>query len=279
MVRVLDSGEILWWSQRDGWGHLYLYSADGQEVTQVTLGQWLVRNLLWVDEEHRQVWFLAAGLVEHDPYVRQICRIGLDGSGFTRLTDDGLDHDAVSPPEGGYLVDRASTSSQPPRSEVLDGDGQVLVELESPGVAALEALGWSPPERFRATSADGKTPIYGLLWRPHGFDPQRRYPVIEHIYPGPQVYRAGRRSTRCTLANPKRMPALGLRWLPLMGAVLPGVARPFTIIPMVTWVMPVPWMTMLPRSVNWATGTLGSIPAGSGSPANPQAASPPPAPC
>ncbi|HEX7825733.1 MAG TPA: DPP IV N-terminal domain-containing protein, partial [Mycobacterium sp.] len=80
MVHVLDSGEIVWWSQRDGWGHLYLYSADGQEASQVTTGQWLVRKILWVDEERRQVWFLAGGLVEHDPYVRQICRIGLDGN-------------------------------------------------------------------------------------------------------------------------------------------------------------------------------------------------------
>ena len=227
MVRVLESGEILWWSQRDGWGHLYLYSADGEQVTQVTMGQWLVRSLLWVDEDHRQVWFLAGGLVEHDPYVRQICRIGLDGSGFTRLTDDHLDHDAVSPPEGGYLVDRASTSSQPPRSFVLDGDGQVLVELESPGVAALEALGWSPPERFRATAADGKTQIYGLLWRPHGFDPQRRYPVIDHVYPGPQVYRAGPSFNEPHYGEPEAFAALGFAVVAVDGRGTAGRSKAF----------------------------------------------------
>ena len=114
MVHVLDSGEILWWSQRDGWGHLYRYAPDGEQVTQVTSGQWLVRRVLWVDQERWQVWFLAAGLVDDDPYVRQVCRIGLYGTGFTRLTDDGYDHDAVSPPRGGYLVDRASTPATPP---------------------------------------------------------------------------------------------------------------------------------------------------------------------
>lgn len=209
MVHVLDSGEILWWSQRDGWGHLYLYSADGQQSTQVTKGPWLVRSLLWVDEDRRQLWFLAGGLVGHDPYIRQICRIDLDGSGFTRLTDDHLDHDAVSPPEGGYIVDRASSSSLPPRSVVLDADGQVAVELESPGTAALEALGWSPPERFRTTAADGKTPIYGLLWRPHDFDPECRYPIIEHIYPGPQIYRAAPSFDPPHQGEPEAFAALG----------------------------------------------------------------------
>lgn len=208
MVRVLESGEIVWWSQRDGWGHLYLYSADG-EVTRITQGQWLVRSLLWVDEDHRQLFFVANGLVESDPYIRQICRINLDGSGFTRLTDDDLDHDALSPSEGGYVVDRASSPSQPPRSVVLDGEGTELVELESPGTAALEALGWSPPERFRTTAADGKTPIYGLLWRPHDFDPSRRYPIVEHIYPGPQIYRAGPSFDPPHQGEPEAFAALG----------------------------------------------------------------------
>lgn len=177
MAHVLDSGEILWWSQRDGWGHLYRYSADGKQVDQVTRGPWLVRGVLWVDQERREVWFLACGLVDGDPYARQVCRVGLDGTGFTRLTDDDLDHDAVSPREGGYFVDRASTPSTPPQSAVLGGDGQVLVTLETPGTSELEELGWTAPERFRVLAADGRTPIHGLLWRPHDFDPQRRYPV------------------------------------------------------------------------------------------------------
>ena len=209
MVRVLESGEILWWSQRDGWGHLYLYSADGQQVTQVTTGQWPVRKVLMLDEENRQVWFVAAGLVEGDPYVRQICRIGLDGTGFTRLTEDDLDHDAIAPPEGGYLIDLASSPSQPPQSVVRDGAGNLLVELESPNTTGLRAQGWTPPERFCTTAADGTTPIYGLLWRPHDFDPRRRYPVIEQIYPGPQVYNAGAAFDSPHVGHPESLAALG----------------------------------------------------------------------
>lgn len=227
LVRVLKSGEIVWWSQRDGWGHLYLYSADGREVTRITQGQWLVRTLLWVDEDRRQLWFVASGLVEHDPYIRQICRIDLDGAGFTRLTDDDLDHDAVSPPEGGYLVDRASSPSLPPHSVVLDGDGNELVELESPGTAALDALGWQPPERFRVTGADGKTPIYGLLWRPHGFDPQQRYPIVEHIYPGPQIYRAGPSFDPPHQGEPEAFAALGFAAIAIDGRGTAGRSKAF----------------------------------------------------
>ncbi|MGW0890371.1 prolyl oligopeptidase family serine peptidase [Saccharopolyspora sp. NPDC002578] len=227
MVHVLDSGEILWWSQRDGWGHLYLHSADGERVAQVTSGQWPVRKVLWVDQDARQVWFLAAGLVDHDPYVRQICRIGFDGTGFTRLTDDDLDHDAVSPAEGGYLVDRASTVSSPPRSAVLGGDGQVLVELEAPDAGGLEALGWRPPERFRTTAADGKTSIHGLLWRPHGFDPGRRYPVIDCIYPGPQVHRAGPAFDSAVPGEAEALAALGFAVVAVDGRGTTGRGKAF----------------------------------------------------
>nr|WP_307831827.1 DPP IV N-terminal domain-containing protein [Prauserella cavernicola] len=227
MARVLDSGEVLWWSQRDGWGHLYLYPAEATVPTQLTSGQWLVRRVLWVDEERRQVWFVAAGLVDGDPYVRQICRIGLDGTGFARLTDDEFDHDAISPPEGGYLVDRASTVSTPPRSAVLDGDGLVLVELESPDASELAALGWTPPERFRTTAADGKTSIYGLLWRPHGFDPDRRYPVIDHSYPGPQVCRTASSFDNTGTGDPEALAALGFAVVAIDGRGTPGRGKAF----------------------------------------------------
>ncbi|MEV0616701.1 DPP IV N-terminal domain-containing protein [Nonomuraea sp. NPDC050404] len=227
MAQVLDSGEILWWSQRDGWGHLYLYSPDGEQVSQVTSGQWLVRKVLWVDQDSRQVWFLATGLGDGDPYVRQICRIGLDGTGFTRLTDDDLDHDAISPPEGGYLVDRASSLSTPPRSVVLGGDGQVLVELESPDASVLEELGWRPPERFRTTAADGKTPIWGLLWRPHDFDPERRYPIIDVIYPGPQIHRAGPSFDSVLPGEAESLAALGFAVVAVDGRGTAGRGKSF----------------------------------------------------
>ncbi|SEH01860.1 Dipeptidyl aminopeptidase/acylaminoacyl peptidase [Nonomuraea solani] len=184
IVHVLSGGDVLWYSQRDGWGHLYRYDGrTGERLDQVTSGPWAVRRILRVDEEQGVVHFLAAGLVADDPYRRSVCRVGLDGSGFTRLTDDDLDHVVTPSPGGGCFLDSASTVDTPPVTTVRDWDGRVLVELEPSDTTALTATGWTPPERFRAKAADGETDVYGVLYRPHGFDPGRRYPVVDHVYP------------------------------------------------------------------------------------------------
>lgn len=264
VMRVLDSGEILWWSQRDGWGHLYLYSADGGRAERVTEGSWPVHRGLWVDEDRRQVWFLAGGLHADDPYVRQICRVDLEGSGFVQLTDDDLDHDAVSPPQGGYLVDRASNVATPPQARVLDGVGQLLVELEAPDTASLEGAGWSPPERFRTLTADGRTPIYGVLWRPHGFDLARRYPVIDHCYPGPNTPpRASPAFGNVFTGEPEALAALGFAVVAIDAAAPRCAARrSWTTPTRETWACRRRWPTTSPRFASWGAATPGWTPTG-----------------
>jgi dipeptidyl-peptidase 4 len=184
IVRVLSGGdEVLWYSQRDGWGHLYRYGAhDGPLGAQLTSGAWGVQEILHVDEGQRVVYFVASGLVGADPYRRSVCRIGLDGTGFARITDDELDHAVTVAPGAAYFVDSASTTGTPPVITARDWDGRVLVELERAGITRLLATGWSAPERFRATAADGQSEVYGLLYKPHGFDPTRSYPVIDTPY-------------------------------------------------------------------------------------------------
>jgi dipeptidyl-peptidase 4 len=191
MAEILSSGEeVLWYSQRDGWGHLYLYGAhDGELRTQVTSGEWAVQQILHVDEARRLVYFVASGLAAADPYRRTVCRVGLDGSGFTRLLDDDLDHEVTVSPDKSYFIDSASTNDVAPVITVRGWDGAVLVELERADVSRLEATGWSPPQRFRATSADGETDIHGMLYLPHGFDPAKRYPVLDHPYGFPTANR------------------------------------------------------------------------------------------
>ena len=149
--RVL-ADEVLWYSQRDGWGHLHRYDLrTGALLGQVTSGQWAVRQILHVNEAERVVYFTASGLAEADPYRRTVCRAGLDGSGFAKVTDDELDHIVTMPDSHEYFIDSA--------------------------------------ERFRVKAADGATDIYGVLYRPRGFDPAQRYPVVDSVYPGPQVTR------------------------------------------------------------------------------------------
>ena len=131
-----------------------------------------------------------AGAPVRRPYRRTVCRAGLDGSGFAKVTDDELDHIVTMPDNQEYFIDSASTVDTPPVSRVRDWAGRVLAELERADISKLTAAtGWTPPERFRVKAADGVTDIYGVLYRPRGFDPGQRYPVVDSIYPGP---RAGR---------------------------------------------------------------------------------------
>ena len=192
IVAVLPTGEVLWYSQRDGWGHLYLYDPrSGEPRGQVTSGEWAVREILHVDEERRVVYFLASGLVATDPYRRSVCRVGLDGTAFARVTDDELDHAVTISPDGEYFLDSASTVSTAPVTTVRGWDGRALVELERADITRLVAAGWTPPQHFQVTAADGHTDLYGVLHLPPDFDPTASYPVIDHPYPGPQSNRVG----------------------------------------------------------------------------------------
>ena len=191
LIRVLSGGqEVLWYSQRDGYGHLYRYSArTGEVLAQVTSGAWAVQEILHVDEELGTVYFTASGLVDEDPYRRSVCRARLDGTGFARITEDDLDHVVTLPPSADYFIDSASTTAFAPVITVRDWSGRTLVELERADVTRLTAAGWSAPERFRAKAADGETEVYGLLYQPHGFDPAKRYPVIDTPYGLPTANR------------------------------------------------------------------------------------------
>jgi dipeptidyl-peptidase 4 len=186
-VRVLGSGEVLWWSERSGWGHLYLYGTDGT-VTTVTSGDWLVRKIVSVDEERRHVVLTAAGRDPGgDPYLQELCSVPLDGGAVAPITSDGLDHDALPSSSGRFFVDVMSRVDVPAISVLRDRTGEVVLELERADASALYAAGFTPAERVAVKSADGRTDIYCAIYKPHDFDPEGRYPVLDEIYPGPQI--------------------------------------------------------------------------------------------
>ena len=187
-VRVLGTGEVLWWSQRDGWGHLYLYDgATGELQRQVTSGPWLVRNVLHVDEEARTVWLTGSGREEGDPYLQHLYSVSLDGGQVRRLTPEGGDHRLAASPSGRYFVDVSGSIGDPPAMDLRDRTGQAVLRLEEASLDGLLARGWAPPEPVVTKARDGSTDLHGLLLKPTGFDPERRYPVIEYAYPGPQT--------------------------------------------------------------------------------------------
>lgn len=228
IVRVL-ADQVLWYSQRDGWGHLYRYDLrTGALLGQVTSGPWAVRQILRVDEVDQVVYVVASGLVDEDPYRRTVCRVGLDGSGFTRITDDHLDHVVTVSPDQQCFLDSASTVDSPPVTTVRDWSGQVLVELERADVSRLEATGWTAPERFRVTAADGVTDLYGVLYRPRNFDPARHYPVVDPLYPGPQVTRVAPSFDPGGMGlDAEPLAALGLVVVALDGRGTPGRSKAF----------------------------------------------------
>lgn len=184
---INDGAEMLWISERDGWRHIYLHDNKGQIKQQVTKGEWVVRNVNYVDQENRVIYFTASGLVAgEDPYNLHYCRIGFDGKGFEDLTPENGNHSAKFSADRKYFVDVYSRPDCPPVSVLKrTADGSTVAQLEKCDVSDLVAKGWSMPEVFCAKGRDGKTDIWGNIHRPSNFDPNKSYPVIEMIYAGP----------------------------------------------------------------------------------------------
>ena len=183
------SDEAIYVSERDGWRHLYLAELrSGQALHPITRGNWVVRGIDRIDEERRQVWFHAGGMnPDQDPYFLQYYRINFDGSGLVALTEGNGHHQIQFSPDREYLVDSWSRIDAPPVHTLRRAsDGSLVCPLEEADIADLKNTGWSPPEVFVSKGRDGTTDIWGIICRPRGFDPAKKYPVIENIYAGPQ---------------------------------------------------------------------------------------------
>jgi dipeptidyl aminopeptidase/acylaminoacyl peptidase len=186
---VADGREVIWMSERDGWNHLYLYDGvTGTVKNQITKGDWAVRNVWSVDEPKRQLIFSAGGMYPgKDPYFAYYYRINFDGTGLTPLTTTDANHNLVFSEDGSFYADLYSRVDLPPVVEVRKTADASLVEtFEKGDITDLQASGWKPPEVFVAKGRDGKTDIWGNIYRPSTFDPSKKYRVIENIYAGPQ---------------------------------------------------------------------------------------------
>ncbi len=204
-VHVMASGkEAIWYSEADGHGHLYLYDLPtGKMKRQITKGDWVVADLLRVDEDSRTIYVTATGREEgRNPYYRHLYRINIDTGAIKLLTPEDADHDfkALYPavaglnsppmsslsPDGRYFVDSYSTVDFPPVMVVRDASGGLVTKVMEGDVSALDAMGVLPPEQVVAKAADGITDLYGLIYKPFDFDPSKSYPIVDITYPGPQ---------------------------------------------------------------------------------------------
>jgi dipeptidyl aminopeptidase/acylaminoacyl peptidase len=184
-----DGKEIIWASERDGWEHLYLYDGiTGKLKNQITKGDWLVRNVEFVDDTRRQIYFDTGGIVPgQDPYFTQVYRINFDGTGLTKFTDaDGMHRVSFSKDRKFYVDTWQRVDLAPVAQLRRTSDQTVVMDLDKADTTPLLAAGFKPPEVFVAKGRDGKTDIWGTITRPMNLDPSKKYPVIENIYAGPQ---------------------------------------------------------------------------------------------
>ena len=223
-----ESEEILWFSQRDDWGHLYLYDArDGALKRQVTTGDWNVLQVLDVDEDERAVRFIGNEREPGDPYFEYLYRVGIDDGDVRLLTPDSANHDVSLSPDGRYVADAHSTPVEPPVSVLRDADGAVLMTLEQADISRLLTNGWQPPMPFSVKARDGVTDLRGLLFRPSTFDPDERYPVVNYLYPGPQSGSVGSRSFRAAHRDLQAIAELGFVVVELDAMGTPGRSKSF----------------------------------------------------
>ncbi len=195
-----DRDEFIWFTRSDGWGHLYLYDLNtGRMKNRITSGAWNVVDIVHIDKRNRWIYFTAVGKEEgRDPYFEHLYRVRFDGSGLALLSAEDAYHAITVSPSGTYFVDSYSTFDTPPASVVRRQDGRIVLTLEEADISSLEEIGWTPPIPFSAKGCDGISDVYGVIYRPSDFDPAKKYPIINSIYPGPQVGSVGSRSFSVT---------------------------------------------------------------------------------
>jgi dipeptidyl aminopeptidase/acylaminoacyl peptidase len=223
------SNEFIWFTERDGWGHLYLYDlTTGKLKNKITTGDFAVWRVLKVDEKSRVVYFLAGGREKGaDPYFGQFYSIGFDGKNLKLLTPENANHEISLSPDGKYFIDTFSTADTPSVSVLRDTTGKVVANLEKTDISRLSATGWKPPTRITVKARDGVTDLYGLMFTPTNLDPNKKYPIIDYIYPGPQGGSVGSRSFSPSRGDHQALAELGFVVVMIDGTCNPLRSKKF----------------------------------------------------
>jgi dipeptidyl aminopeptidase/acylaminoacyl peptidase len=223
------SNEAIWFSQKDNWGHLYLHDLQtGQLKHPITSGEGNVTQLERVDEDARVVYFDGVGREKgRDPYFRHFYRAGMDGKSAQLLTPEDADHDVKLSPSGKYFVDNFSKPDVAPTSLLRDTTGRMVLQLEKADISRLLATGWKPPLPITVKDRGGVGDLYGLLYRPTNFDPAKKYPIVNRIYPGPQTGSVGSRSFSAARADSQSLAELGFVVVEIDGMGTPWRTKRF----------------------------------------------------
>lgn len=223
------TSEIIWYSERSDWGHLYLYDAGtGKQKHQITSGDYVVRQVLKVDRDNRVIYFIGSGKEPNiNPYFRYLYRVDFSGENLSLLTPGKGDHSVQFSPDGNYFTDSYSQPDVAPVHEVRDTGGKLIAHLEKTDVSRLEATGWKPPIPYTVRSANDRWDLYGLLYTPANLKTDAKYPVIVRIYPGPQGGSVGSWSFRAARGDDQSLTELGFVVVELEGSCNPDRSKSF----------------------------------------------------
>ncbi|MBX7053327.1 MAG: S9 family peptidase [Pyrinomonadaceae bacterium] len=221
--------EAIWYSERDDWGHLYLYDlTTGKPKTQITKGNFVVTRIIKIDDAARTIFFEANGREPgRDPYFAHFYRVGFDGKGLTLLTPEDGNHQVTVTPDGKYFVDSYSKMDVAPVTVLRDMTGKLIATLEKTDVSRLVATGWKPPTPITVKSRDAKWDLYGVMFTPTNLDPAKKYPVINYIYPGPQGGGVGSRSFSASRSDHQALAELGFVVVIIDGTCNPDRSKSF----------------------------------------------------
>lgn len=223
------SNEIIWYSERDNWGHLYLYDLNtGKLKHQITKGDFVVTELLEVDEKNRVLYFEANGREPgRDPYYSHLYRVDFSGKNLKLLTPEDAHHTVTLSPDSDYFIDNYSTPTTPPVAMLRNKQGKFIQTLEKSDITKLKAIGWQAPEQIKVRSANGKWDLYGLMFTPTNLDKSKKYPIVNYVYPGPQGGGVGSRSFSPARRDHQALAELGFVVVVIDGTCNPGRSKEF----------------------------------------------------
>ena len=185
---VNNGSQFIHWSQRDGWGHFYLYDKNGRMINQITKGEFHCDDLTRYNEATGTLYFKANGKEKNiDPYYTYYYSVNKSGGAIKLLTPGDFDHQVVSSESSNYFIDNYSRVNTAPISNLYNASGQLVMKLEETDLSNLFAAGYKFPEPFKVKAGDGITDLYGVMYKPFDFDSTKTYPIIEYVYPGPQT--------------------------------------------------------------------------------------------
>jgi len=224
-----NSNEFVWYTERSGWGHLYLYDLTTKKLkNSITSGDWVVTQILNVDEKNRVIYFNAGGREKgRDPYFSHFYRVDFDGKNLKLLTPEDGNHIITLSPDEKYFVDTYSKPDVPAVSVLRDMTGKVTANLEKTDVSRLTATGWKPPTPIVVKARDNTTDLYGLMFTPTNLDQKKKYPIINYIYPGPQGGSVGSRSFSPARSDHQALAELGFVVVMIDGTCNPLRSKKF----------------------------------------------------